>query len=80
MEASWLIPPKKLKRSHSAGKVIASIHWDSQGVIVIDYFSARSHILCRRIEAATPGNCNKKARKTDSQCFALRQEIAIKRR
>ena len=63
---------------------MASIFWDSQGVIMIDYFSARSHdkrcILCRRIEAAAPGNRNKEARKTDSQCSALCQEIAIKRR
>ena len=30
-------PPKKFKRVHSAGKVIASIFWDSQWVILIDY-------------------------------------------
>ena len=29
--------PKKFKRVHSAGKVIASVFWDSQGVIMIDY-------------------------------------------
>ena len=29
--------PKKFKRVHSAGKVIASIFWNSQGVIMIDY-------------------------------------------
>ena len=33
MEAS---PPKKFKRLNSAGKVMASIFWDSQGVIMID--------------------------------------------
>ena len=27
----------KFKRVHSAGKVMASIFWDSQGVIIIDY-------------------------------------------
>ena len=31
------LPPKTLKRAHSAGKVMAPIVWDSQGVIVIDY-------------------------------------------
>ena len=31
-------PPDKLKRVHSAGKVMASIFWDIQGVIVIYYF------------------------------------------
>ena len=30
-------PPKEFKRVHSAGKVMASIFWDSQGVIMIDY-------------------------------------------
>ena len=30
-------PPKKFKRVHSAGKVMASIIWDSQGVIMIGY-------------------------------------------
>ena len=37
MEAPWLTPPKNFRRVHSAGKVIASIFWDSQGVIMIDY-------------------------------------------
>ena len=32
-----LPPPKKFKRVHSAGKVMASIFWDIQGVIMIDY-------------------------------------------
>ena len=30
-------PPKNVKRVHSAGKVTASIFWDSQGLIMIDY-------------------------------------------
>ena len=30
-------PPKKFKRVHSAGKMMASIFWDSQGVIIFDY-------------------------------------------
>ena len=29
--------PKKFKSVHSAGKVMASIFWDSQGVIMIDH-------------------------------------------
>ena len=37
MEAPWLTPPKKFKRVHSAGKVMASIFWDSQEIIMIDY-------------------------------------------
>ena len=31
-------PPKKFKTVSSAGKVMASVFWDSQGVIMIDYF------------------------------------------
>ena len=38
MEALWLTPPKKFKIASSAGKVMASVFWDSQGVIMIDYF------------------------------------------
>ena len=30
-------PPKKFKRVHSAEKLIASIFWESQGVIMIEY-------------------------------------------
>ena len=30
-------PPKKFNRVSSAGKVMASVFWDSQGVILIDY-------------------------------------------
>ena len=37
MEAPWLTPPKKFKRVSSAVKVMASVFWDSQGVIMIDY-------------------------------------------
>ena len=34
---AWLTPPTKFKRAHLAGKVMTSIFWDSQGVIIIDY-------------------------------------------
>ena len=30
-------PPKNFKRVHSAGKMMTSIIWDSQGVIMLDY-------------------------------------------
>ena len=30
-------PHKKFKRVHTTGKVVASIFWESQGVIMIDY-------------------------------------------
>ena len=50
---------------------MVSIFWDSQGVIKIDHLEQGRTILCRQIEAATPGNRKKEARKTDSQCSAL---------
>jgi hypothetical protein len=37
VEAPWLTPPKKFKRVPSAGKIMASIFWDSQGILMIDY-------------------------------------------
>ena len=75
----WKYPgsttPKKFKRVHSAGKGMGSIFWDRQGVIMIDYLeqccTIKRCILCMRIEAATPGNCKKEARKTDSRYSTL---------
>ena len=37
MEIPWFIPPKTFKMVHSAGKEVASIFWESQGVVMIDY-------------------------------------------
>ena len=37
MKAPWLIPPKQFMRVHSVGKAMASMFWDSQGVVIIDY-------------------------------------------
>ena len=41
-----LPPPKKFKRNRSAGKVIASFFWNSQGVIMIDYLEQGRTINC----------------------------------
>ena len=49
---------------------MASIFWDSQGVIMIDYIE-HGRTMNGRIEAATPGNRKKEARKTDSRCSAF---------
>ena len=38
------LPPKKFRRVFSAGKVIASIFWDSQGFIMVDYLE-EGHII-----------------------------------
>ena len=62
------IPPlKKFKRVHSAGKVMTSIFWDSQGVIMIEYLEQG-----RTINGAYYMYAGKLRR--------LHQEIANKRR
>ena len=65
MEAPWLTPPKEFKRVHSAGKVMASIFWDSQEAIMIDYLEQG-----RTINGAYYAG----------ELRRLRQEIARKRR
>ena len=35
--APWLTPPKKFMRVHSTGKVMTSVFWNGQGVIMIDF-------------------------------------------
>ena len=37
MKAPCPTPPKKFKRVSSAGKVIDTTFWDSQGIIMVDY-------------------------------------------
>ena len=58
-------PPKKFKRDSLAGKVMASVFWDSQGVIMIDYLE-QGHMINGAYYAA------------ELRC--LRPEIARKRR
>ena len=36
--------PKKLRVQKSAGKVLASIFWDQDGILLIDYL-AKGHLL-----------------------------------
>ena len=57
-------PPKKFKRVHSVGKMMASIFWDSEGVIKIDYLEQGRNIR----SAYYAGKLRR-----------LRQEIARKR-
>ena len=35
-------PPKKFKRISSTGKVMAFTFWESQGIIMLDYFEEGS--------------------------------------
>ena len=65
---------KKFKRIHSAGKVMVSIFWDSQGVIMIDYLEQDRTINSAGYAGklmVTPGNCKKDARQTDLRYSAL---------
>ena len=61
-----LPPPKKFKRVSSAGKVMASIFWDSQGVIRVNYLGEG-----RTINGAYFAE---KKRKVDSRCSALARQ------
>ena len=44
----WVGPgsprPKKFKTQPSAGKVVATVFWDAQGVIMLDFLSKKSTI------------------------------------
>lgn len=44
----WILPgepaPKKAKTAPSGGKVMATVFWDSQGIIYIDYLEKRKTI------------------------------------
>ena len=60
-------PPKRFKIVHSAGKVMASIFWESQGVIMIDYL-----VQGRTINGAYYAS--------ELRRLHVRQEIARKKR
>ena len=38
--------PKKFKTQPSAGKVMATVFWNAQGVIMLDYLAKKSTITC----------------------------------
>jgi len=61
----WSPPPKKFKTVPSSGKVMASVFWDAEGVIMIDYLK-KGHTINGEHYA--------------NQLRKLRQEIKIKRR
>ena len=48
LSRQWVGPgfprPKKLKTQPSAGKVMATVFWDSKGIIMLDFLSKRSTI------------------------------------
>ena len=63
---------RTFKRVHLAGKVMASILWDSQAMIIIDYLQQCNIIIdvyyAGELWALTPGNCKKEPGKTDLRC------------
>ena len=71
-------PPKKFKRVSSAGKVMASIFWDNQGVIMVDYLE-EGHTInsayyaeeLRNRRMAASGDCEEEERKVDLRRSAL---------
>ena len=67
MEATWLKPPNKFKRVSSTGKVMASLFWDSQGIIIVDYLEEG----CMINGVNYTGDCEEKKRKVDSRFSAL---------
>ena len=74
-ERSGLPPPKKLKRVNSAGKVMASIFWDSQGVIMIDYLEQGRKIngayYAGELRRLFPGNRRKRRGKLTRSVLLL---------
>ena len=46
----WSPRPKKFKTQPSAGKVMATVFWDTKGVIMLDFLPMRSNnwsVLCK---------------------------------
>ena len=79
METPWLTPPKKYKRVHSAGKVMASIFWESQGMIIIDYLEQGCTINGAYYASKLRCLCQEMARKRQgklSLCVLLLQDNA----
>ena len=75
MEAPWFTPPEKFKWFHSVGKVMTSIFWDSQKLIMIYYLDQDRMVNCayyadelRRLRQEI---ARKKTRKTGSLCSAI---------
>ena len=69
--------PKKFKRVSLAGKVMASVFWDSQGVIIEQGRTINgAYYAVELTEAFAPANCKKEERKIDSSRSALAGQCA----
>ena len=71
MVAPGLTSPKKFKRIHSAGKVMSSIVWDSQGVIMIDYLEQGCTINGAYYAGELRRLRQEIARKGEEKCLAV---------
>jgi len=63
VEARGVHTPKKFKPQPSASKVIATIFWDSEGLLLIDYLPSKKTLLANimqnlRLNCVTPLNRN----------------------
>ena len=67
-------PPKIFKRVSSAGKVMASIFWDRQGIVMVDYFEEgrmkNGAYYAEELRRLRQG-CEEKKRNVDWRCSAL---------
>ena len=81
-------PPKEFKRVSSAGKVMASVFWDTQGVIMIDhfeqgrtitgaYYAAESRRLCQEIARKGRGKLTRGILLLQDNAVAHTSQIAI---
>ena len=70
-------PPKKFIRVSSTGKVMTSVFWDSQGVIMIDYFEQGRTINGAYYAAELRLLHQETENKNLTRCVLLLQDIAL---
>jgi hypothetical protein len=67
-------PPKKAKAIFSAGKIMATVFWDSKGIIHMDFLIGQKTINLQYFstllnEKVKPAICSKRRKRQDSICF-----------
>ena len=50
--------PKKFKTQPSAGKLIATVFWDAQGIIMLDFLAKKSTITVAIMQICSTENCD----------------------
>jgi hypothetical protein len=66
--------PRKAKTTFSPGKIMASIFWDSKGIIYVDFLTGLKTIIAQYYstlvtEKVKPAICSKRRKPQDSLCF-----------